>query len=394
MVARIMIPLIIAIMLSDLYIDQHYWQHHRGYRWWKRLLWWLPSMGMLVYTLILGTIRNFVPDDLRWVNLYMLLVGIVVYPKAVFSLFSILGRIFRRFIVHTHRNWGTPVATVIILVSYFMLAYGSTVGFRRLKVVHIDISYPDLPPAFDGYRIVHFSDAHVGTLTGSLRHLLQRDVDSINAQHPDLIAFTGDLQNIQPREIKPVVPLLSQLRARDGVVSVLGNHDYAEYVKLPVPEKAANCRQTIAYEQACGWQLLRNEHRVIRRGRDSIVIAGEQNLELPDSADFTRTMRGVGPSAFAIVLQHNPKAWDEHIRRDRRARLTLAGHTHGGQLSVFGLRATQIAYREDYGLYCKGGQYLYVTSGIGGLIPFRFGIRPEIAVITLHRSPQKPTQKQ
>ena len=267
MVARIMIPLIIAIMLSDLYIDQHYWQHHRGYRWWKRLLWWLPSMGMLVYTLILGTIRNFVPDDLRWVNLYMLLVGIVVYPKAVFSLFSILGRIFRRFIVHTHRNWGTPVATVIILVSYFMLAYGSTVGFRRLKVVHIDLSYPDLPPAFDGYRIVHFSDAHVGTLTGSLRHLLQRDVDSINAQHPDLIAFTGDLQNIQPREIKPVVPLLSQLRARDGVVSVLGNHDYAEYVKVPAAEAAANCRQTVAFERACGWRLLRNEHCVIRANR-------------------------------------------------------------------------------------------------------------------------------
>ena len=387
MVARIMIPVIIAIMLSDLYIDRHYWQHHRGYRWWKRLLWWLPSMGMMVYTLILGTIRNFVPDDLRWVNLYMLLVAIVVYPKAVFSLFSILGRIFRRFIVPTRRNWGTPVATAIILFSYFVLAYGSTVGFRRLKVVHIELCYPDLPPSFDGYRIVHFSDAHVGTLSGSLRYLLQRDIDSINAQHPDLIAFTGDLQNIQPREIKPVVPLLRQLRARDGVFSVLGNHDYAEYVRLPAAEEAANCRQTVAYERACGWQLLRNEHRVIRRGRDSLVIAGEQNLELPDSADYARTMRGVASSTFCIVLQHNPRAWDGHIRHDSRARLTLCGHTHGGQLSVFGLRATQIAYREDYGLYRNGNQYLYVTSSISGLIPFRFGIRPEIAVITLHRSP-------
>ena len=116
------------------------------------------------------------------------------------------------------------------------------------------------------------------------------------------------------------------------------------------------------------------------------MIVGEQNLELPDSANLPRAMQGVGSKAFAIVLQHNPKGWDEHIRRDARARLTLSGHTHGGQLSVFGLRATQIAYREDYGLYRKGRQYLYVTSGIGGLIPFRFGISPEIAVITLRRS--------
>lgn len=386
MVARIMIPIILAIMLSDLYIDMHYWRHHHGYRWWKRLLWWLPSMGMLVYTIALGTIRNFVPDDLRWVNLYMLLVGIVVYPKAVFSLFSVLGRLTRHYITHSHRNWGTPVATVIIVISLFMIGYGSTRGFRVLKVKHITVTFDDLPPAFNGYRIVHFSDAHVGTFTGSLRHLLVRDIDSINAQHPDLIAFTGDLQNIRPREIKPVVPILRRLQARDGVVSVLGNHDYAEYVKVPSAQKQSNCRSTIRLEQRCGWRLLNNAHEVIRRGNDSLVIVGEQNLELPDSANLPRAMQGVGSKAFAIVLQHNPKGWDEHIRRDARARLTLSGHTHGGQLSVFGLRATQIAYREDYGIYRKGRQYLYVTSGIGGLIPFRFGISPEIAVITLRRS--------
>ena len=224
-----MIPIILAIMLSDLYIDMHYGRHHSGYRWWKRLLWWSPSMGMLVYTIALGTIRNFVPDDLRWVNLYMLLVGIVVYPKAVFSLFSVLGRLTRHYITHSHRNWGTPVATVIIVISLFMIGYGSTRGFRVLKVKHITVTFDDLPPAFDGYRIVHFSDAHVGTFTGSLRQLLVRDIDSINAQHPDLIAFTGDLQNIRPREIKPVVPILRRLQARDGVVSVLGNHDYSYY---------------------------------------------------------------------------------------------------------------------------------------------------------------------
>ena len=385
MIERIFIPVVLAILLSDLYIDMHYWRRYRAYSWWRRVLWWLPGIVMLVYTACLASISNFVPDNLTWVNVYLILLGFVVYPKVLFCLFSLLGSTLRHYL-HTRRNWGVWVAAFFIPVTLLMMVYGFTIGFRQLEVKRIDLTFTDLPPAFDGYRIVHFSDAHVGTFTGSLRKLLARDIDSINAQKPDLIAFTGDLQNIQPSEIRLVLPLLSRLKATDGVYSVLGNHDYAEYVKLPLKQELHHIRETQALERSCGWNLLLNSNLKIRRGKDSLVIVGEQNLERPDSACFTKAMQGVGAHAFAIILQHNPKAWEKYIVNDSRSRLTLCGHTHGGQLSLFGLRPTQIEYRQDYGLYQKGKQYLFINSGLGGLIPFRLGISPEIAVITLHKT--------
>lgn len=385
MIARIFVPVILVIILTDLYIDLHFLRRHRCFCWWKRLLWWIPSAVMLVYTAGLSLVQSFVPENLMWVNVYLVLLGITIYPKIIFCLFSLLGRAFRHYF-HTRYNLSTLLSTLFVIVTWLMIAYGSTAGIRQLKVKHVDLSFKDLPDAFDGYRIVHFSDAHVGTFTGGMRKVLARDIDSINAQKPDLIVFTGDLQNIQPREILPVIPLLGKLHAADGVFSVLGNHDYAEYVKLSPEQELRNIYETRNVEKRCGWNLLLNSNHTIRRGRDSIVIAGEQNFERPDSANFTRTMRGVGARAFTIVLQHNPKAWEKHIAKDDRARLTLCGHTHGGQLSLFGFRPTQIEYHQDDGLYKMANRYLYVSSGLGGLVPFRLGVTPEIVVITLHKA--------
>ena len=385
MIARIFVPVILVIILTDLYIDLRFLRHHRCFCWWKRLLWWIPSAVMLVYTAGLSLVQSFVPENLMWVNVYLVLLGITIYPKIIFCLFSLLGRAFRHYF-HTRYNLSTLLSALFVIVTWLMIAYGSTAGIRQLKVKHVDLSFKDLPDAFDGYRIVHFSDAHVGTFTGGMRKVLARDIDSINAQKPDLIVFTGDLQNIQPREILPVMPLLGKLHAADGVFSVLGNHDYAEYVKLSPEQELRNIYETRSVEKRCGWNLLLNSNHTIRRGRDSIVIAGEQNFERPDSANFTRTMRGVGARAFTIVLQHNPKAWEKHIVKDARARLTLCGHTHGGQLSLFGFRPTQIEYHQDDGLYKMANRYLYVSSGLGGLVPFRLGVTPEIVVITLHKA--------
>lgn len=339
---------------------------------------------MLVYTVALATIRNFVPDDLTWVNVYMILMGLVVVPKALFMVCSGLGNLFCR-LSGSHRNWGNYLAWVLIVCNWYVLVCGFLVGIDRFEVKRIDLFFDNLPSAFDGYRIVHFTDAHVGTLETRNMGLLKRDLDSINAQHADLIAFTGDLQNIRPQEIRGAQGMLSSLRARDGVVSVLGNHDYSKYVHEGAAVEAANRAETIARERQCGWRLLLNEHIAIRRGQDSIVIAGEQNFGDPDSADFRKTMCGVGEQAFTIMLQHNPAAWDKTIVPTGRVALTLSGHTHGGQMSVFGWRPTRLTYAEDYGHYVKGKSQLVVSSGLGGLVPFRFGIPPEIVVITLHK---------
>lgn len=387
MIARIFIPIILAIVLPDLYFDLHYLRRSPWRIWWKRLLWWLPSIGLLGYTVALASIRNFAPDDLFWLNLYLFLVGSIVTPKAIFAFCSGLGLLYCR-LTHTRNNWGNLVAPPLCLFSLYILIYGSTLGFRKLEVRHIDIYSRELPKAFDGYRIAQFTDAHVGTLTGNRYKMLTRVIDSLNAQNADAIVFTGDLQNMQPSELYPVQDLLKSLHAKDGVFSVLGNHDYSQYIKADPAVKAANEREVISRERQFGWTVLLNEHHTIRRGKDSLVIAGEENDGLPlfpDRGDINKTLEGISPSAYVVMLQHDPSAWRRSILPKSQVQLTLSGHTHGGQIQLFGLRPTMLTSKEDYGLYLDGNRALYVSAGISGLIPFRFGIPGEIAVITLHK---------
>ena len=389
MIARIFIPIILAIVLPDLYFDRHYLRRSSWHTWWKRLLWWLPSVILLGYTVALASIRNFAPDDLSWLNIYLFLIGSIVAPKAIFALCSGAGLLYSR-LTHTRHNWGNLIALPLCAFSLYLLIYGSTLGFRKLEIRHIDIYSRELPKAFDGYRIAQFTDAHVGTLTGSRRRIITRFVDSLNAQKADAIVFTGDLQNMQPAELEPVHDLLKSLHAKDGVFSVLGNHDYSQYIQADPATKMAHERETISRERQFGWTLLLNEHRIIRRGKDSLVIAGEENdgrPPFPHRGNINKTLAGIAPSAYVVMLQHDPSAWRRSILPRSHAQLTLSGHTHGGQIQLFGLRPTMLSCKEDYGLYLDGHRALYVSAGVGALIPFRFGIPGEIAVITLHKLP-------
>ena len=168
----------------------------------------------------------------------------------------------------------------------------------------------DLPATFNGYKIVQFSDAHVGTFYGSRFALLKRDVDSINAQKADAIFFTGDLQNIQPSELRPHARSLASLQAKDGVYSVLGNHDYSEYIKADAAIKDANEKDMVNRQRQMGWKLLRNEHISIHRGKDSIVVVGTENdgrPPFPQKADLRKALRDIEePGVFKILLQHDP----------------------------------------------------------------------------------------
>ena len=147
-----------------------------------------------------------------------------------------------------------------------------------MEVNHTTYESEDIPAAFDGYRIVLFSDAHVGSYMKHNEWVLQRAIDSINAQQPDMIIFTGDLQNIQPKDIYPHMDVLSSLKAGDDVYSVLGNHDYAEYMDYDEAMKVANTRETISLERQLGWNLLLNEHCKIERDNTHIVIAGRRTM--------------------------------------------------------------------------------------------------------------------
>ena len=388
MIARIIIPILLAIVLPDIYIDMHYWRHYKGYTWWRRLLWWLPSVLMVAYSIAIASTRNFVPDEMMFINVYMMLVGLVVMPKMLFALCSGIGYLVCKY-THRRRNYGHFIWLPFAAGAIYIIMYGFIVGFGKLEVKHLDLYFDDLPEAFDGYRIVHFSDAHVGSFQYDKKSILQRDIDSINAQKADMVVFTGDIQNMQPDELLPVMPLLSKVKAKDGVYSVLGNHDYSIYIDATEDVKKANIKATVDREQQMGWTVLRNDNRVIRRDADSLVIAGEENggrKPSPKLADLEKGLHGVGKGAFIVMLQHDPNVWQEKIVPDGRVQLTLSGHTHAGQVSVFGLRFTQLTAHNDYGLYNQDRQQLYVTSGLGGVVAMRFGATAEIAVITLHKT--------
>lgn len=386
MIARIFFLIILAAILPDIYIYRRYLRHRFDLGLWQRLMWWLPGAAMIAVTLVYAMIDNFAPDNLTWFNIYLFMLGLIVVPKALFVISSLMGRLLRR-LFKLRRNWGNYIGLVLVLGQLYVLFTGSMTGTDRLAVKQVTIEFDDLPSAFDGYRIVQFSDIHLGSMR---TELMERAVVEINKQHADLIAFTGDIQNMRPQELTRFAPLLSRLRAKDGVYSVLGNHDYSQYMpKLDEAQKKANEMQTRNFQTSVGWNLLLNDNCIVRRSADSIVIAGEENdgrPPFPQKANLSKTLHGISAQSFVVMLQHDPSAWRRSILPKCKAQLTLSGHTHGGQASIFGLRPTEFLGKEDAGLYREGNRALYVSTGLGGFVPFRFHMDPEVVVITLKKS--------
>jgi len=314
-----------------------------------------------------------------------LIVSLLVVPLLVVWACRVIDRhVQRRW--HLKKSYAWVASLLLVLAIWATVIYGSTVGFQKLEVHHYTFRSAALPPTFDGYRIVHFSDAHVGSYSGDKRWILEKAIDSINAQHADLIVFTGDLQNIEPLELDEHMQTLSRLKARDGVYSVLGNHDYSMYFKGSEQQKKANDQAVIRKEREMGWTLLLNEHCTIERDSDHIVIAGMENdgngTRFPQLGDIGKTLAGVG-NDFVVMLEHDPSSWKRKIIPDGRAQLTLSGHTHGMQMAIGGWTPLQLTGRECMGWYHDGQQALFVTKGLGGVIPFRLGATGEIVVITL-----------
>lgn len=376
------------IVLPCLYVDLRYLRRKRFGRVWVRMLWWLPGFCMTVFTVVLAMHPDFAPADTTALNFYLFLLGLLVVPNFVFALCSVVGLALKKWL-HMRRNYGNHVGLAMVAVHWYVLIYGSTIGFNEIVVKHIDYASADLPAAFDGYRIVQFSDAHVGTYSSDRDYLLDAAVDSINAQHADMIVFTGDLQNMRPVEVERHARTLSALHAPDGVFSVLGNHDYADYLYADAATKAANCRRMVDLQRQMGWTLLRNEHRVVRRGGDSIIVAGMENDGIskrsPERGDIGKTLSGTSPRDFVLMLQHDPSCWRRKILPQCNAQLTLSGHTHGMQFELFGWSPIAFKYSEWGGLYREGARAIFVSTGLGGFLPFRFGVPGEVVVITLHR---------
>lgn len=384
MIARISIIILLVTLLPDIYIYRRYVKRRLG-NVWARIAWWLPTLLIMVSTIGVSLTRDFAPHNLTLFNTYLFITALVVLPKFSFVLCSLAGRLARR-MLKLRRNWGNYVGLVLVLAELYILFHGTMVGTDRLNVRQVTIEFDDLPKAFDGYRIAQFTDVHLGSMKDEL---MLRAVTAIDDMRPDLIVFTGDIQNMGPDELPRFAQTLKRLKAKDGVMSVLGNHDYSRYVNLPPDEALRNERMTRDFETSVGWQLLLNDNRIVRRGSDSIVIAGGENdgrPPFPAKADLKKAMRGIHAKSFVVMLQHDPSAWRRHILPLTNAQLTLSGHTHGGQISLFGLRPTELVGKEDDGLYVEGKRKLFVSTGLGGFVPFRFYMNPEVVEITLKKT--------
>ena len=396
MIARDILTFLLLVILPFLFIDLRFFRRKKA--WWKRVLWWIICAAMVGYTVYLAMERDFIPGNDRILILYgyLFLLGLVIIPMWTFSICSLLGKacswIVRKCKKHPKakpHNYGNLMGTLSVPAVWFVLFWGTFVGFNKLEVNHQTYVSEKVPEAFDGYRIVLFSDAHVGSYQKHNSWLLQRAVDSINAQKPDIILFVGDLQNIQPTELYPHIDVLEKLKAKDGVYSVLGNHDYAEYVGVDEAMKVANCRETVSLERQMGWNVLLNEHGTIEHGKDHMILAGMENdgdgKRFPQKGDVEKTLENVTSDDFILMMEHDPSAWRRKIVTDGRAQLTLSGHTHKMQFSIFGWCPLSVTGKEYNGWYKEGDQQLFVTAGLGGLIPFRFGATGEIVVLTLKR---------
>ncbi len=346
-----------------------------------RLLHWLPLA--LLLSLVVTAFRGVHREQAFRLSFVILLA--LDLPRAVFMLCDVAGRILG-WLCPAAATVGAMVGLCTAAVLLCAAACGFVWGWRRLSVRYEDLTFHDLPSAFDGYRIVHLSDLHVGTL-GRKSAFVHRIVACANALRPDLILFTGDLVNSDADEVTPYAPDLASLSAPDGVFAVLGNHDYCEYRTYAEPDGAArNMARVAAAEHGVGWQLLRNAHMLIRRGEDVIAVVGVDNDSrppFPAHGDLSRALSGLPSAVFKMLLTHDPSHWRRAVLPETDVRLTFSGHTHAMQLQLGRFSPARFVCREWGGLYEEGGRRLCVSKGLGGSVAFRLGAWPEIVVVTL-----------
>ena len=318
---------------------------------------------------------------------------LALLPHIVYILAKLVGLV-AHFRV-SYRPFGMA-ALVLVLIWVIAAFYGNVYGRFRHQVKQVQLTFNNLPTAFEGLRIVHISDLHLDGWKGHEKKLQQR-VDEINALHPDIICFTGDLVSLSPDELKPFVPILKQLRTnsslllgdkRKAVFAVLGNHDYMPYARIGLRERNAAVAKLVQMErEELGWTVLLNESEIIHHGNDSIAILGCENQSVGahpviQRGDLQKTLSGV-KSTFSILLTHDPSQWRKEVVPETDIPLTLSGHTHAMQLRVLGFTPSKWIYPECDGLYTEGQQHLYVNIGLGGTLPWRIGATPEVTLITL-----------
>ncbi|MCL8007911.1 metallophosphoesterase [Gelidibacter japonicus] len=298
----------------------------------------------------------------------------------------------------SRRKFISTIAMGVAAIPLASMLYGMYKGKYNYKVIRHTLHFDDLPEAFDGYKITHISDIHSGSFDN--RSEVVNGINIIKELKSDVIMFTGDMVNNRSSELLPWKELFSELKADDGVFSILGNHDYGDYMDWDsAAEKEQNFEELIQLQKDMGYDLLLNENRFIERNGQRLAIVGVENWGkgyFKRAGDLSKAADGVKPDDFKILLTHDPSHWDEVvINDDYHYHLTLSGHTHGMQFGIeipgwFKWSPIKYKYKHWAGVYKEMGQYINVNRGFGYLgFPGRVGIWPEITVIELKKGPKK-----
>ncbi len=284
------------------------------------------------------------------------------------------------------------ISVLIGIIPVVLLTYGMLRNKYRYRIFREKVKIPGLPAQLNGLKIVQISDIHAGSFTAI--EPVKVGVKKIIAEAPDLFFFTGDLVNTVAREVEPFVSVFSKIKAKYGVYSIMGNHDYGDYARWPsAAAKSENRSALEAAHQALGWNLLNNENEIINiRGAEVAIIGVENfsaNRRFSRYGDLKKASLGTHGADLRVCLSHDPSHWSAEIITEYPGiELTLSGHTHGGQFGVeiFNWKWSPVQYFYKYwaGLYQQANQYLYVNRGFGFLgYPGRVGILPEITVLEL-----------
>lgn len=341
--------------------------------WWKLAVC-LPTATALVFLVNIGRGVKYT-ESLRVLSYVIFIFGL---PKFLFMLFYWLGAV--------------PALCIGIAVSLFfstLIFYVTT----HLKLKETELRADRLPAAFDGLRICHIADMHLGSF-GQDNPYIKRIIDLILAQKPDIVLFSGDLVNFDAREAEPYMKELARLEAPLGVYAIRGNHDYLLHGHhLTKEQRLRQTDRLLEMERSLGWTVLLNEHAIVRKGGAEIAIAGVENISgnpyFPSmGGDLKKALEGIPEGTFTILLSHDPTHWRAEVAGKAPVDLTLSGHTHGLKVKTAGPHVSSWRLKESAGIYSQGNQSLYVTRGLGSAFAFRLAGFPNVDIITLKPNTQ------
>lgn len=384
-----LIFIILLVLLPDIYLFFRF-MHNRINKSTKILHWIISAYFLITSCAILFNINHIISPTTHYkMIMFVCVLGMVYLTKLAFCTFDLV------FFLSGKKNRkiqyaGYGAAVIAFLTVFYAINFGRF-NFHKEEVT---VEIEGLPDSFDGYRILQLSDLHLGSFTKS-QDRLRPVFEEMEAQHPDIMVFTGDMVNCFATECNGWNELFDMLHCKDTKLAILGNHDYGTYYEWE--DEDYKSMNEIAIRQKIrdfGFKLLLNSNHLITRGNDTIAIIGVENWgtskHLENKADFAKAYKGTEPYKVKILLSHDPSTWERGVRDTSDVQLTLSGHTHGGQVGIdtpwFKISPSRLMIRYWDGLFESKGKQINVSRGLGCVgMPARLGISPSYTVITLKK---------